>query len=165
MSSRPLLIVSSLMLALLSSCATPITTSGDAAAALALAEDPGAEVLAEADRAFAADVTARGLDGWLHGFTEDIVKLQIDGEPLIGHAAVAAADGPLFENPDLRLSFGPDLAGWLEPGRRGYTRGQWAIHSASAPGDEPVAAGRYVTVWVLTAAGWRVELDVGVVDA
>ncbi len=154
-----------LLLALVPACALPITEPGDgsARAEQALAEDPDATVLAEADRAFAADVAARGLDGWLAWFTDDVVKLDIDAEPLRGHAAIAAADGPLFANADLKLSFGPDLSGWLEPGRRGYTRGRWAIHSAAA-GDAPVAAGRYVTLWVLTDAGWRVEFDLGVVD-
>jgi ketosteroid isomerase-like protein len=148
---------------LIASCAAP--GGVDASTPPDPAKDPRAEVLREADRAFAADVADRGLEGWLAWFTPDAVKLDIDTEPVRGHAAIAESDGPLFADPELLLSWTPDASGWLEPGRRGFTRGTWTYRRRDA-GDEqqPQASGHYLTLWILTDSGWLCEFDFGVAD-
>lgn len=148
------------------SLATLALLAGCAATAAPTEADRSLEVsvLLDADRAFAADTADRGLDGWLAWFTEDAVKLANVGEPHLGREAIAVADGPLFADVALRLRWEPDLGGWLVPGERGYTRGTWRIVNI-ADGDVAVASGTYLTLWRLTADGWRCELDFGVSDS
>jgi ketosteroid isomerase-like protein len=139
-------------------CSAPETSMRD------LDLDP--QVMAQADREFAADTAARGLDGWLAWFTPGAAKLDMRNPPVMGQAAIAESDGPLFADPSLQLSWEPEVAEWLEPGRRGFTNGPWTLTQRDAEGATSVlASGRYLTVWVLTDDGWRAELDAGVPDA
>jgi ketosteroid isomerase-like protein len=147
-----------------------IVSSGGCAAsgAPSLAGDASleADVLAQADRAFAADTAARGLAGWLAWFTPGAAKLDMHAPPILGRDAIAESDGPIFADPSLALSWEPDLAEWIDPGQRGFTRGAWTLTQRDAQGvTATVASGRYLTLWILTEQGWRAELDVGVPDA
>jgi ketosteroid isomerase-like protein len=125
--------------------------------------DQDADVLARADREFAAAVAVGGLDAWVSWFTPDATKFGLSGEEVVvGRAAIAEADAVMFADPDRHIVWEPDLAGWLEPGERGYTRGAWRFVGQDEDGQEvTVASGRYLTLWVKTDDGWRVELDVG----
>ncbi|MHC5210209.1 MAG: DUF4440 domain-containing protein [Planctomycetota bacterium] len=140
-------------------CTAPEAAHDPAHAGAAL----DADVLRRADREFAADVAERGLEAWIEWFTPGAVKLDMHEAPRVGLEAIAEGDAPLFADPALELSWEPDLAGWLEPGRRGFTRGAWQFSQRDGSGT--IASGRYVTLWVLTEAGWRVELDMGIQDA
>lgn len=123
-----------------------------------------ASELMQADREFAADAAARRLEGWMHWFTDDAVKAAPTGEPLRGAAAIRAADAAIWDDPSLLLSWEPNLAGWLEPGRTGYTRGRYELTQRGPDGVQVVGTGTYFTLWLHTADGWRVPFDTGVPD-
>ena len=126
-----------------------------------LSESEEARVLAElraADRAYAADVAARGLAAWVEAYAEDGVRVDLFGEIAQGHDAIRAADAALFANPGARLAWDPVHAAVFEDGSIGVTRGEWTLHADG----ELRAAGAYLTVWRRGSDGrWRVALDTG----
>lgn len=133
--------------------------------------DPAAvrtELLA-ADRAFAADTYARGLDGWMAHHAPDAVRLRMggsaaDGAVVQGLDAVRAYDAGLFADPTTRLVWAPTEAGAFAGGATGFTTGRSAMVRLRSEGAAPdtLFRGTYVTVWRRGADGrWRVILDTG----
>ncbi len=127
------------------------------------------EHLLAADRAFAADTYARGLDGWLAHHAPDAVRLQMGGTAAAGTVvqgldAVRAYDAGLFADPSARLVWTPTEGGAFADGATGFTTGRSAMVRLRADGAAPdtLFRGTYVTVWRRGADGrWRVILDTG----
>jgi ketosteroid isomerase-like protein len=148
-----------LMLLLLAAC-SPRLAPGDSAGARS--------ALMAADRAFAAETAARGLDGWMDYYAADAVRLTMAGTfadttIVQGHGAVRRFDAGLFADPSTRLLWEPTDAGVFADGRTGFTTGRSAFVrlDGGTPADT-LFAGRYVTIWRRGADGrWRVILDTG----
>jgi len=141
-------------------CASPARTS-----------DPStvrADLLA-ADRAFAADTYARGLDGWMDHHAPDAVRLAMggtaaDGSVVQGLDAVRAYDAGLFTDPTTRLVWTPTEGGAFADRSTGFTTGRSAMVRLRTDGAAPdtLFRGTYVTIWRRGVDGrWRVILDTG----
>jgi ketosteroid isomerase-like protein len=141
-----------------------------AAAALATAAActappaPSPDELLEADRAFAADTAARGLDGWMGWFAEDAVRLELHGALVRGRDAIREHDRELQENPDLSLRWEPTDAVLFATGDHGVTRGRYELVAEGGEGERVLLTGSYVTVWRRDRGGWRAILDTGAPD-
>jgi ketosteroid isomerase-like protein len=126
------------------------------------AEAPRAGPLEAADRAFAADVAARGVDGWVAAFAEDGVLFQGAGV-VRGPAAIRAAMAPMLSNPDARLVWEPVTSALAPAGDVGFTLGRFrALRRDKGGPFEERARGTYVSVWKRQAdGGWKVIWDGG----
>lgn len=125
--------------------------------------DARAPDLFAADRAFARDTAARGLDGWLAWLTEDAARVPLGGSEVPrGKAAIAASDGPSFAPGSPELRWDPTAAGLFADGVTGYTTGRYEVVTAAG---EVVARGAYVSLWRREHGEWRVFLDTGASDA
>jgi ketosteroid isomerase-like protein len=123
---------------------------------------PDHAVLLEADRAFAADAAERRLEGWMAWFSEDAVKLSVQGEEIRGHDGIRADVAPLWDDPAMTIHWEPDIGGWIQPGTSGYTRGRYSLIQADGTGEQVIASGTYLTLWKQTPDGWRVTFDMGI---
>ena len=109
--------------------------------------------LLRADAAFAEDVAARGVDGWVAAFASDGVMLPA-GSPILKGEAIRSAMAALGKG--LTLRWAPVLARVSEDGTLGYTIGNYTSESPRG-----VTRGKYLTVWRRTPDGWRVVADIG----
>jgi ketosteroid isomerase-like protein len=133
----------------------PILDAGRAA--------PGrAGALEAADRAFAADVAARGIDGWVAAFAADGM-LWRDKGTLRGHDAIRKDMGPLLSNPDVRLTWEPATSAMSPAGDLGFTVGRARLLRRGQGGQmEERARLTYVTLWRRQADGaWKALWDGG----
>lgn len=106
-----------------------------------------------ADRAFAADTKARGVDGWMAAF--DVGGGMLRGGERITGDAIRATMGPLLAGGT--LAWDPIASG--RAGTLGYTVGE-ATYTAAEPSQN--FASTYVTIWKQHSDGsWRVFFDVG----
>ena len=109
--------------------------------------------LLRADAAFAEDVAARGVDGWVAAFAPDGVQLP-PGGPMLKGPAIREAMAPLGKG--LKLRWAPVFARVSDDGTLGYTVGNYTAESPRG-----VTQGKYLTVWRRTAEGWKVVADIG----
>lgn len=130
------------------------------------AEDPsgvsrGSDLLAEvmeADRIFAREVAANGLEAWVSAFAQDGAMLPASGPVLVGHEAVREAMASAFQIPGFSLAWEPLGGEVSHSGDLAYTFGNYE-HKVDS---EVVTRGRYVTVWRRQENGqWRVVADIG----
>jgi ketosteroid isomerase-like protein len=116
------------------------------------------EDLVAAEKAFAADATARGSrEAFLAALADDGVVFEPG--PVNGKAAWQAKveDGALLE-------WTPEVAEVASGGDLGYTAGPWRLTPKGE--DAPKARGHYLTVWRKDADGrWKVLSDHGVSHA
>ncbi|MBS0375916.1 MAG: nuclear transport factor 2 family protein [Proteobacteria bacterium] len=125
-------------------------------AARLAAAAPGAQAIADNERAFEQAAIERGTRaGFLEYLAESAVILA--PQPVPGRAATES--GPA---PGAPLRWRPDLASISGGGDFGWASGPFLSYAHST--DElPVAAGHYLTVWHRESDGrWRVALDGGV---
>ena len=121
--------------------------------------------LMAADRAFAAETAARGLDGWMEYYAPDAARLYMGGTAVRGHAAIRAFDADLFADPAVGLRWAPTDAGTFADGRHGFTTGRSALVRLGGAAPDTLRTGTYVSLWRLDADGrWRVLLDTGALD-
>lgn len=122
----------------------------------ALARPASARALVSAERAFAADVAARGIrDGFLAHLAPDAVVLEPDPVEAVP-AYEARARKPAI------LEWGAEHAEIAAGGDLGWTTGRWTHRKDAYSGV--VAGGHYVTIWRMGEDGRRrVEFDTGVV--
>lgn len=120
----------------------------------------GARVLMEADSAFSAAASARGVEGFLE-FVADSATF-FDGSSMHrGREAVGESWRPLLETPGNSMTWKPTSADIAASGDLGYTIGRWEF-----TGAEGSARGSYVTIWRRQPDGsWKVVVDIGDVDA
>lgn len=112
-------------------------------------------VLEDADRAFAVDVAARGVDAWIDVFDpqghqwddRNAVAIPV-GEPMREHMAGVLSGKLVWE---------PVASGLAPAGDLGFTVGTWTWTGEGGEGH-----GSYVTVWRKQADGsWKVLYDGG----
>ncbi|RMH04059.1 MAG: hypothetical protein D6702_04315 [Planctomycetota bacterium] len=169
---KPLSLFPLLLLAAACTAPRPIHWDGPAGDRIA------AELLA-ADRAFAAEVAADGLDGWMRWFAADAARPDLPVVDLTGAVtpgavtrgldAIREHDAPVFALPGARLRWEPSQAGVFADGRTGFTQGRWwleATDAAAEPAAEPAALPRgwYLTWWRWQDGAWKVILDCGDAD-
>jgi ketosteroid isomerase-like protein len=111
--------------------------------------------LVAAERAFAADASARGnRAAFLEAHAND--GLVFAPGPTNGKAVWDARKA----NKD-RLEWAPELAEIAGSGDLGYTTGPWRLTPEGA--EKPTAFGHYFTIWRKAADGkWKVVLDHGI---
>jgi ketosteroid isomerase-like protein len=109
--------------------------------------------LEAADRAFAADVARRGVDGWIAA--HDAQGAMITGGGRVeGHAAIAGVMRGVLETG--ALSWAPIASG--RRGDLGYTVGKATLATTSGK----TVRSSYVTIWRRNSDGaWRVWFDTG----
>ncbi|HUS32670.1 MAG TPA: nuclear transport factor 2 family protein [Kofleriaceae bacterium] len=122
--------------------------------AMKIERGPDDAAVEAADRAFAADVKARGADGWLAAFDEDGGMLRKTGR--IEGAAIREAMADTLANG--LLAWDPIASG--AEGELGYTVGK-ATYTPNTAG-EPGWASTYITIWRRQPDGsWKVLFDTG----
>jgi ketosteroid isomerase-like protein len=119
------------------------------------------QALMDADRAFAQETAANGVDGWVAYFADDGVQF-VPGGHITGHAAIRELMTPALSDPSFSLTWDPVEARVSSSGDLGYTIGRWERRGTGSDGVETVATGSYVSIWRLQEDGtWKVELDIG----
>jgi len=124
------------------------------------------ELLA-ADRAFLQASIDDGLEGWLSFFTDDALRVDLNGRTVAGLDAIRAADAALFEPGGLRLLWEPAEAVAFTGGEGGMTRGRYTLRrNARAEDGQPdiVGEGTYLTLWRREGGRFKVYLDTGAPD-
>ncbi len=134
----------------IAACGKPAEPPSTAAA---VAPPATHSTLVELEGAFAAAGRERGVRAaFLEFLGEDSIVLQPG--PVWGRAAWAAR-----KEVQASLDWVPDRAQLARSGDFGFTTGPWLL-TPRDPGAGK-AEGRYVTVWGMTGAGWRVLFDGG----
>jgi len=111
----------------------------------------------DADRAFAADVQQRRLEGWVAAFDEHGSQVDEKGAPVTGHDAIRAYMKGAFDDPKFQLSWEPVEASVPEEGKLGFCWGRWTLRSGAQESH-----GHYLDIWKRGADGkWRLYFDVG----
>ena len=108
-----------------------------------------------------------GLDGWLSFFTEDALRVDLQGRTIVGLEAIRAADAALFEPGGLRLRWEPAEAFTFEGSHGGMTRGRYTLSFEAGTDDggpEIVAVGTYLTLWRREDGRLKVHLDTSAPD-
>ena len=114
--------------------------------------------LLEADRAFAAEARAHGIQVAFTRFAAEDAWVLKPGGALRGRAEVEKAFAGTGK---VDLRWEPQGAEVSETGDVGYTWGTW---TRQVQGDDAVAHGRYLTTWRKTAEGYRWTADLGDTD-
>jgi ketosteroid isomerase-like protein len=123
--------------------------------------------LLEADLAFLQATTEDGLEGWLSFFTDDALRVDLQGKTVVGLEAIRAADAALFEPGGPRLRWEPAEAFAFTTGRGGVTRGRYTLTlDASAEDTAPdiISSGTYLTLWRRVDGRFKVCLDTSAAD-
>lgn len=129
-------------------------------AATLAAADPKQELI-DADRAFAKETSARGLDGWMSWFAEN-ASLNTPKGHLRGRIALSEYYKGMFARPGFSLKWEPFHAEISADGTLGYTLGTSVATARDSDGREQEHSGRYVTIWRRQRNGaWKVETDLG----
>jgi len=114
--------------------------------------------LIDADRAFAADVQQRRLEGWVAAFAEHGSQMNEEGAVITGEAAIRAYMQGAFDDPGFQLDWAPVEAVVPEEGNLGFVWGRWTMRRPGAPEVQ----GHYLDIWKRGADGeWKVLFDVG----
>lgn len=118
--------------------------------------------LLDADRAFAADVQARRLEGWVAAFDEHGSQMDERGVPVTGQQAIRAYMMAAFAEPRFQLEWAPVEAQVPEEGNLGFVWGRWTLRSPGADGKLEETRGHYLDIWKRGADGrWKLLFDVG----
>ena len=129
------------------------------------AVDDVKQQLMDADRAFAKETAARGLNGWMSVMADDAVRISpLGGKVVSGTTAVRELDAAIFADPKKQLVWEPTDGGAFADGKHGFTTGTSKFIEKTTDGKETVlSTGSYVTWWRKDDKGvWKVILDTGV---
>ncbi|HTZ87181.1 MAG TPA: SgcJ/EcaC family oxidoreductase [Solirubrobacteraceae bacterium] len=119
-----------------------------------MAAQSPAELLA----AFLAAVNARDIAAAVELWREDAAIVQLDGEVLRGHDAIAGALQAMIDN---RIEIDTEVSGIVEAGDVALVTGTLTLSGANGDGAE----GRFTTrsssivIYKRDAEGWRIALD------
>jgi ketosteroid isomerase-like protein len=120
-----------------------------------------ADVLMEADRAFAADVAVGGSEVWASWFDPDGAMIQPGIGEVRGLPDIESLMGVL-DAPGVALAWEPARAQIAASGDLGWTTGSFVSRAPGPDGVDVEGRGRYVTIWRLQADGsWKVVMDLG----
>jgi ketosteroid isomerase-like protein len=119
---------------------------------------PGALVLMDLERRFAAAVATGGGKVYASWFADDAVSLGNGRAPLLGRAAIAAS--ATWDPKIYRLTWTPDGARMGPSNDMGFTWGTYEGRSTDAHGEPIIVTGRYINLWKRSADGaWKVAMD------
>jgi len=119
---------------------------------------PGAAVLMDLERRFAAAVAAGGGKAYASWFADDAVSLANGRAPLLGRAAIAAA--ATWDPTVYQLTWTPDGARMGPSNDMGFTWGHYEGRARDAHGEPVTVTGRYINTWKKSADGtWKVAMD------
>lgn len=122
---------------------------------------PSADVLMDADRAFAAAVAEGGTEAWVSWFADDGAQIQPGMGEVRGSEAIRQLMAGL-DDPSLTLTWEPLRADIAASGDLGWTTGSFVSESVGPDGEPRRGQGRYVTIWRKQADGsWKVVMDLG----
>jgi len=122
---------------------------------------PDPRELLDADRAFAAETTERGADGWAAWFAVH-GRMYRERGYVDGRDAIRAAMAPAFADSTSVFRWAPDTAVVAASGDVGYTLGHWEAVARTVAGDSVLGRGNYVTLWERQSDGtWKVAVDIG----
>jgi ketosteroid isomerase-like protein len=118
------------------------------------ADAPRSAALEAADRAFAADTAARGIEGWVAAFEPD-GWMHGGGGKHVGREAIRALMGPFLAQ--VRIAWTPVAS--AVRGDLGYTLGKATFTSSK---DGATWKSVYVTLWHRQPDGsWKARFDTG----
>ena len=84
------------------------------------------------------------------------------GEVVRGHDAIRKTDGPLFQDPTIRLEWDPKVAGVFGRGDQGFTRGRYRLVRRPESGDPTtLGEGTYLSIWTKVDGVWKAIVDAG----
>jgi ketosteroid isomerase-like protein len=119
------------------------------------------DVLLQADREFAQATGARGAEGFISYFAEEVALLPKNSAPVVGKAAAAEMIRRGWAQPGYSLTWIPLHAELAQSGELGYTYGTYERKFVQ-DGKPATETGKYVTMWKRQRDGkWKVILDMG----
>jgi ketosteroid isomerase-like protein len=125
------------------------------------AADPAAQALLDADKAFARDAAARGIEGWMSWFADD-ARLLSKTAVLEGKPALREVYARWFAQKDFSVQWAPLHAEASADGSLGYTYGRATVSYRDEKGELHTETSRYTTVWRRMADGsYKVIYDIG----
>ena len=119
---------------------------------------PGALVLFDLERRFAASVAAGGGKAFASWFADDAVALSNGHPAALGRGAIASTAA--WDPAAYQLTWTPTAAQMGPSNDMGFTWGHYEGRSKDAHGQPVLVTGRYITIWKkLPDGSWRVLLD------
>lgn len=120
--------------------------------------NPGALVLMDLERRFAAAVATGGGKTFASWFADDAVSLSNGRPAVLGRGAIAA--GANWDPKAYQLTWTPAGAQMGPSNDMGFTWGHYEGRSKDSHGEPVTVNGRYITVWKKLADGtWKVAMD------
>ncbi len=113
----------------------------------------------EADRTFARETAARGVEGWLDFHLEDAHNVPATGPVVVGHAAIRDRMTAFLADTTQFFTWEPVFAEVAADGSLGFTYGDWSTTDSAT--DSVTSKGRYLTVWKKQNGEWKVTADIG----
>jgi ketosteroid isomerase-like protein len=118
--------------------------------------------LMQADRDFATETHARGIDGWMSFYAPDAIRIRYRGNMVKGFDAIRKFDSPGISDTTTTLNWEPTDAHVFRDGEIGSTTGRYSVISRKpADAGKETGRGRYVTMWRRDAGRWLVIMDTG----
>jgi ketosteroid isomerase-like protein len=129
-------------------------------AGMAAGQSAVEQQLLQADRDFNKATQEKRLDGWMQYWDENGVMDRL--QPVVGADAVRRELAAQWADPSFQLSWEPVEVHAFPGGKKGYTRGNWAL-TQNGPDGKPVRlSGEYLTIWQQNKAGeWKIIWDGG----
>jgi ketosteroid isomerase-like protein len=150
---KPFVLLSLALIALTSACVVTVRSSTPAATASSLMQ---------ADRDFAVETHARGIDGWMSFYAADAIRVRYRGNMIKGLAAVRDFDLPAISDTTSTLNWEPSDAYVFHGGAIGSTTGRyWIVSRKMGEAGKELGHGRYVTIWRRDSERWLVIMDTG----
>jgi ketosteroid isomerase-like protein len=119
---------------------------------------PGALILMDLERRFAADVAIGGGKAFAAWFADDAVNLSNGRPALLGRGAIAASAN--WDPKAYQLTWTPTGAQMGPSNDMGFTWGHYEGRSKDAHGEPVLVTGRYITIWKKQTDGsWKVAMD------
>jgi ketosteroid isomerase-like protein len=110
---------------------------------------------------FAKAFADRNVDKFA-SFVAENARFTGNGKVTLGKAAVVANWSKMMQNPNLTLTWEPDVVELSAAGDLGYTSGPYQIAVKKADGSTAIERGRFASVWRRSTDGqYRIELDIG----
>jgi ketosteroid isomerase-like protein len=118
--------------------------------------------LMQADRDFATQTHARGIDGWMSFYAADAIRIRYRGNMVKGFDAIRKFDSPGISDTTTVLNWEPTDAHVFRDGETGSTTGRyWVVSRKPGEAGKETGHGRYVTMWRRDAGRWLVIMDTG----
>jgi len=120
--------------------------------------NPGALILMDLERRFAAAVAAGGGKAFASWFADDAVSLSNGRPALLGRGAIAASAN--WDPKAYQLTWTTAGAQMGPSNDMGFTWGHYEGRSKDSHGEPVTVSGRYITVWrKLPDSTWKVAMD------